>query len=548
MSHQIPFSPFSIFLWSYLNHKIPFGEGKSSFVFKNKTAMGFLLNNDAAKGVIPVKFSLALPLAVIVFGLGYLVWLCIYNVYFHPLSKFPGPKLAAIFRFPYSRLLISGKGHRMILDLHIKYGPIVRVAPDLLSFSQPDAVNDIRGHRTAGQPEHKKEPSLYDHHENNALGANRADHTRYRRSFAYGFSQQSMLDQEPIIRGYVDQLMESLEKHGANGTKQIDLVRWLNYTTFDIIGDLAFGEPFGSLQSSADHPWVKLIFSVVKQMSYLTAFKHLRIIPGKQLKQIMPYIMPKGLSTKIAENEHLSAMKVRKRLETGSNRPDFITSMTAKRNGESLTFTELTSNAVLLVLGGSETTATGLSAAAYYLAINTNAQAKLAHEVRTAFNSTEDITITSVQNLTYMRAVIDEFMRMYPPVPSGTPRVIAQGGAMIAGKYVPENTVVEVWQWSLYHNPSYWTHPDDFIPERWLGDPTFANDRRECFQPFSVGPRNCVGMNLAYSEMRLILALLIMRFEIKLAEGTKGWDNRSEVYSLWEKGPMNVYLIPRKLE
>jgi cytochrome P450 len=47
--------------------------------------------------------------------------------------------------------------------------------------------------------------------------------------------------------------------------------------------------------------------------------------------------------------------------------------------------------------------------------------------------------------------------------------------------------------WALYHNPAYFTQPDDFIPERWLGDPIFANDERQAVQPFSVGPRNCIG-------------------------------------------------------
>ncbi|KAL7943651.1 cytochrome P450 [Trichoderma barbatum] len=506
--------------------------------------MGVLIGNDSQRVVTPVKLSWALPLAVVVFGVGYFAWLCIYNLYFHPLSKFPGPKLAAVSRLPYSHLLINGEGHRTVLDLHNKYGPVVRIAPNFLSFSQPGAMDDIRGHRKAGQPEHRKDPIRQQLHVNSIIGADRANHTRFRRSMANGFSHQAMLDQEPIIREYVDQLMESLEKNGANGTQQIDMVRWFNYATFDIIGDLSFGESFGCLQSSTYDPWVQLIFSSVKNMVYMSALKHLKIIP----KCFMRFLMPKGLSTKYAENQNLSAMKVKKRLETGSNRPDFITSMTAKRNGESLTFAELTANASILIIAGSETTATVLSAAAYYLGLHQEVQAELAQEVRSTFNTAEDITITSVQHLTYMLAVIDEVMRMYPPVVSGLPRLTAEGGAMIAGEYVPEDTFVEVWQWPLFHSPNYWTQPDDFIPERWLGDPKFANDRRECFQPFSTGPRNCVGKNLAYSEMRLILARVIMQYEIKLAEGTEGWDDRGKVYSLWEKGPVNVYMVPRKVE
>lgn len=263
-----------------------------------------------------------------------MVWLCIYNVYFHPLSKFPGPKFAAISRIPYSRILLNGDGNRNILDLHLKYGPIVRLAPNFLSFSHPDAMNDIRGHRKAGRPEHRKDPIRQELNVHNIIGADRLNHTRFRRSLANGFSHQAMLDQEPIIRDYVDQLMESLEKNSANGTQAIDIVRWFNYTTFDIIGDLAFGEPFGCLHSSKYDPWIQLVFSSVKNLVFIAVIKHFKIIPRRFLKTLMPYFMPKGLSTKHAESQQLSAMKVRKRLDTGSNRPDFMTSMTTKRNGE----------------------------------------------------------------------------------------------------------------------------------------------------------------------------------------------------------------------
>lgn len=80
-----------------------------------------------------------------------------------------------------------------------------------------------------------------------------------------------------------------------------------------------------------------------------------------------------------------------------------------------------------------------MSAAAYYLGLYPEIQAKLAQEVRSTFNSEDDITITSVQHLTYMLAVFEETMRMYPPVVSGLPRVIAEGGATIAGEYIPED-------------------------------------------------------------------------------------------------------------
>jgi hypothetical protein len=202
------------------------------------------------------------------------------------------------------------------------------VAPNFLSFSHPDAANDIRGHRKFGQAEHRKDPLRHELNIHNIIGADRVNHTRYRRSLAHGFSHQAMLDQEPIIRDYVDQLMACLKRDSGNGTQQIDMVRWFNFTTFDIIGDLSFGESFDCLQNSDYHPWIWLIFKAVKNLVYLSVIKHFKIFPNLFAK----LAMPKDIATKFAENHELSAMKVKKRLETGSNRPDFITSMTAKRN------------------------------------------------------------------------------------------------------------------------------------------------------------------------------------------------------------------------
>ncbi|RFU78325.1 cytochrome p450 [Trichoderma arundinaceum] len=268
-----------------------------------------------------------------------------------------------------------------MLQIHQKYGPVVRVGPNTVFYSHPDATKEIRGHRKGNQVEHQKDPHLHFGNQNNAIGANRENHTRYRRSLAYGFSHQAMLDQEPIINRYIDTLLNELKK----------------------------------------------------------------------------------------------------------------ASMIKEKIDIELTFKELASNASLLIAAGSETTATALSAATYYLGLHREAFMKLADEVRSSFTSEGEITITNVQHLNYLQAVIDEAMRLFPSTPGTAPRIISSGGDTIAGRYVPAGTVVGVWQWVNHHNPSHFLEAESFIPERWLGDTRFKNDVRDAFLPFSIGPRNCVG-------------------------------------------------------
>ena len=83
-----------------------------------------------------------------------------------------------------------------------------------------------------------------------------------------------------------------------------------------------------------------------------------------------------------------------------------------------------------------------------------------------------------------------------------------------------------------------------FVPERWLGDVRYADDRREASQPFSIGPRGCIGRNLAYAEMRIILARVIFEFDMELMESSKSWLENLKNFALWQKDPMMVRLKP----
>ncbi|KAK7946942.1 cytochrome P450 [Apiospora aurea] len=98
----------------------------------------------------------------------------------------------------------------------------------------------------------------------------------------------------------------------------------------------------------------------------------------------------------------------------------------------------------------------------------------------------------------------------------------------------------------MYHHADHFAHPEEFHPERWLGeDPRFAHDRKEAFEPFSHGSRNCLGKNLAYAEMRTIMARMLFNFDMRLAEGYETWAHGIEIHNLYEKPPLFIHLTPR---
>lgn len=158
-----------------------------------------------------------------------------------------------------------------------------------------------------------------------------------------------------------------------------------------------------------------------------------------------------------------------------------------------MTRKEIETGAQIFIIAGSETTASLLAGALHLLLTNPDPLKKLTQEIRSSFKREDDIDMQSTSNLTFLNAVLQESLRLYPPVPNTFPRATPQPGEMICGKFVPGGATVGIHHWASYRSARNFHLPDDFIPERWLGDDRFKDDRRDVCQPFSYGPRNCIG-------------------------------------------------------
>lgn len=175
---------------------------------------------------------------------------------------------------------------------------------------------------------------------------------------------------------------------------------------------------------------------------------------------------------------------------------------------------------------------------------------KLASEIRSHFSSAEDITMTSVNTCRYLLAVIEEGLRIYPPSSSQHSRNVPAGGATLDGHYVPEGMLVGITTYAILHSGLNFANPDKFAPERWLPEgerpAEYDGDKKEAFQAFSYGPRNCIGKNLAYAEMKIVLARLLWEFDLEYC-GPRDDDWLDQrVMIIWVKKPLMVKLHPRK--
>jgi cytochrome P450 len=189
----------------------------------------------------------------------------------------------------------------------------------------------------------------------------------------------------------------------------------------------------------------------------------------------------------------------------------------------------------LLIAAGADTTSVTLAAAFFYLLHNPRVMHTVMDEVLSAYPNERDEMIPSkLIGLPYLRAVIDETLRLSPPVPSLLPREVLKGGIIIDGNYIPEGIIVGVPAYAIHRNPEYFPEPDIFYPERWLAhDSNDSSDSsppniprtqdaislaRRAFISFSQGSRGCIGRQLAYYELHTALTIILHRFDIRLAQ------------------------------
>ncbi|KAF5974269.1 cytochrome P450 monooxygenase [Fusarium coicis] len=297
------------------------------------------------------------------------------------------------------------------------------------------------------------------------------------------------------------------------------------------------------------HSRLRKILSMVPSVGE-TLYKHIdgfavsnALIRYPFADTIIKLMIPKHVAQDIKAHSDFTKAQVGKRMAYKNPRPDVMESMTRAYEKGQVSHAELLANAHNLIIGGSETTATTLAGTIYLLATHRPVLTKLYAERKESFKSEEEINLLSVQRLEYMFAVLHEGLRIYPTVPAAIPRMTSEA-AMIGNHYVPAN-IISIWPWPMFYNPKFFKDAEAFVLERWLGDPKYEDDKRVAVQPFSVGPRNCISKNLAYAEMRLILAKLIWKFDIDIDPRSKGWLEKNTAFLLWEKPDLWVRLNPR---
>jgi cytochrome P450 len=294
------------------------------------------------------------------------------------------------------------------MKLHDQYGPVVRYTPKDVSFITADAYKTIYGHKTGGAKTFEKDLRVYRQNRPapNLIISNHDDHKRQRKLLSHAFSQKALRSQESLLNHYVDLFIERLTQKAREGTS-VDMVAWYNFATFDLIGHLALGQPFGCLESGRYHPWISKIFSSIKAISFSQALIRLG------LRNWIPTFTPAHLRKATQEHYQFTEHAAGARLDAkDTNSQDFMSYILRYNDERGMSRPEILENSSLLIIAGSETTATLLSGATYHLLKNREKHDKLVKEIRSTFAAEEEITAGRVDQLKYLLAVLSEAFRM----------------------------------------------------------------------------------------------------------------------------------------
>lgn len=513
------------------------------FAIPTTIEVGALLRNAGILGIM---------------GVVYMITLVFYRLYFHPLAKYPGPFLARVTDWNTAWHAWKGDRYLELYLAHEKYGPVVRVAPNMLSFNSASALKSIYGHSNVSR--HIQKGQFYTaypavkgvHNTHNAIS--KLEHGFKRRVLSVAFSEAALKSMEGAVMDAVDKLLDGIRRDGAKG---VDVGERFSWFTFDVMGDLCFGKTFGMLTDQSQRFVTDLIGKAT----------HNHYICGNYLP-IRRMGLGRLLFPTIARDrwrfiEHSRACaNERMKMDHSAKKDFFYYLLNAKdsETGRGFSTKELWGEANVLMIAGSDTTATALSSTVFHLCRNPDKLAKLQREIRRAFSSPDQIvTGKELADCHYLKACVDEAMRMSPPVPGLLPReVIAP--CKIDGLDLPEGTGVGVPIYTIHHNPEYYPQPFEYRPERWLhGDDAQLEIARSAFNPFSLGARGCIGKSVAYMELRIAIAKLVWGFEMQqiVTEGKaecwrEGFAVRDDEYKLMDhftskkEGPI-VAITPREL-
>ncbi|KAI0899452.1 cytochrome P450 [Annulohypoxylon nitens] len=435
---------------------------------------------------------------------------------FHPLYRFPGPKLAAVTYFPeyWHDLLRHGRYTVEIGKMHEIYGPLVRVTPDEIHCTDFNFVDEIyaAGGRKRNKSEHQCRGSPF------ALSGFMTkdhDHHRLRRApLVKFFSKPQIIQYESHIRGYAQRLCEKLLAEVGAG-KPFTVQEAYSCFTSDVISDYCYGRSFGFLDRDGWLPnYRKPLYSLLDATfvcRFYPIFKHAFLA----MTWVMDYL-PEGIGLMIRtlkvdipervrqSKENADVVVAGKKLPNGVKGNIFNELLESDLPPAEKTSERLVGDAITIMSGGTETGSWTLSVITFFLLSQPETFARLADELRSIVPDPLNLpSWTELERLPYLYAVVQEGLRLSYGVSGRSARVPTDEDLVYRGEWkgekvehvIPRGWAVSMSTFLIHHDESLFPDSDKFTPERWIdGEGNRRGDLDRCLMSFSKGTRMCLGM------------------------------------------------------
>ena len=290
------------------------------------------------------------------------------------------------------------------------------------------------------------------------------------------------------------------------------------------MGEFGFGKAFDMLEKPDNHFIIDAIAASNIRTSIYCQF------PALSKLKLEKILYPRGsvMRKKFLDlTREFAEQRVAETKDSKSDLFRFVVDAKDPETGEGFSMAELWAESKFLIVAGSDTTSTVLATLFFYLTRYCEVKKKLYEEVRTIFPSLEEILMgPKLLSCIYLRACIDEAMRMNPPAGGAMWREVDNEGAFIDGEFVDAGFDVGTSMYAIHHHEQYYHDSYTFRPERWIESETnpasAVQVARSCLNPFSLGPRGCIGRSLALMESRVTLARVVWAFDMKKPDGALG--------------------------
>lgn len=415
-----------------------------------------------------------------------------------PLNKIPGPFLARITNLPLKLAVISGRRIQYVDDLHRKYGPYVRISPEEIAVNDPQGFKKIHAIGSGFEKTQWYDnvtmfprPTLF-------AMIDGKQHAQRRRLFARGFSKTNIKQNwEDVMREKIELAVTKIIR-GSQGGTSVDILKWWTLMASDISSHLLFGESFCTLENGEINEYIRVLTNALKGNGIGAELPLLRAI-GKRL----PFQATKELfrTNELLANHAKIAVRNIKASQQSKN--VFANIASEAEKGEGLTDQDVEVETIALFVAGTDTTAISLTYLIWAVLSRPELQKQIETEAITLKAGYRDADIEAECPL--LNAAIEEALRLYGAAPGALPRTVPAGGVNLGEYYLPQGSIVSTHAYSMHRDPSLFPNPLAFRPERWLAgsQERISDAAKAMFTPFGAGSRTCLGLHIAYMDLRL---------------------------------------------